>query len=157
TRGQLRLALAERQRLVAAALHLAHEEDPEADDEEEWAPRIENRRPRADGRLLRGDDNAALDQLVDQAVVLRRGIRLEVLAGLGEAADILSGDRDARDAALIHPLHELGERRLTLVLLEMRREVPDQHAEYDQRHPEQQTLQGRVQAEPPKALNFKIS
>ena len=30
-RGQLRLALAERQRLVAAALHLAHEEQPEAD------------------------------------------------------------------------------------------------------------------------------
>jgi hypothetical protein len=31
-RRELRLALAERERLVAAALHLAHEEDPEADD-----------------------------------------------------------------------------------------------------------------------------
>src|SRR5262249_50987796 len=46
-RRQLGLALAERQRLVAAALHLPHEEDPEADDEEEGPPRVENRRPRA--------------------------------------------------------------------------------------------------------------
>src|SRR6185295_12090152 len=51
--GQLRLALAERERFVAAALHLAHEEDPEADDEEEGSPRIQDGRPRADRRLLR--------------------------------------------------------------------------------------------------------
>src|SRR5262249_49499800 len=54
-------------------------------------------------------------------------------------------------------LHELGEGRLALVLLELRREIPDEHAEDDQRHPEQQTLQRRVQAEPPPALNVKIS
>src|SRR5262249_60021408 len=82
TRGQLRLALAERQRLVAAALHLPHEEDPEADDEEERAPRIEDGRPRTDGRFLRRDDDAALDQLVDETVVLGRGVRLEVLVDL---------------------------------------------------------------------------
>src|SRR6185436_14692436 len=51
-RRQLRLALAERERLVAAALHLTHEEDPEADDEKERSPRIKDGRPRADGRLL---------------------------------------------------------------------------------------------------------
>src|SRR5690606_2017508 len=36
---QLRLALAERQRLVAAALHLTHEEDPEPDEEQNRGPR----------------------------------------------------------------------------------------------------------------------
>ena len=49
-RRQLRLALAERERLVAAALHLAHEEDPEADQEQERRPGVEQRRPRADRR-----------------------------------------------------------------------------------------------------------
>src|SRR5262249_21393339 len=70
---------------------------------------------------------------------------------------ILSGDGDARHVPGIHPLHELGERRLPLVRLEFRREIPDEHAEHDQRHPEQQTLQGRVQAEPPTALNVKVT
>ena len=51
-RRQLRLALAERERLVAAALHLAHEEDPEADHQQDRRPRIEQRRPGARGRLL---------------------------------------------------------------------------------------------------------
>ena len=39
-RRQFRFALAERQRLVAAALHLAHEEHPEADHDEEGRPVI---------------------------------------------------------------------------------------------------------------------
>src|SRR6185436_11613390 len=58
-RRELRLALAKGERLVAAALHLAHEEDPEADDEQERPPRIEDRRPGADRRFLRRDLNAA--------------------------------------------------------------------------------------------------
>ena len=41
--------------------------------------------------------------------------------------------------------------------LKLGRKIPDEHAEDDERHPEQQTLQRRVQAEPPKALSFKIS
>src|SRR5262249_13882229 len=154
-RRELRLALAERQRLVAAALHLPHEEDPEADDEEERSPRVEDGGPRTDGRFLRGDDDAAFDQLVDETVVLRGSVGLEVLVDFGEAADVLAGDRDAGHAALVHPLHEFGEGRLALMLLEMRGEVPDEDAENDQRHPEHQTLQGRVHAKPPKALNFK--
>src|SRR5262249_5245125 len=102
-------------------------------------------------------DDAAFDELVDETVVLRGRVGLEVLVDFGEAADVLAGDCDAGDAALIDPLHELGEGRLALVLLEMSGEVPDEHAEDDQRHPEHQTLQGRVHAEPPTALNFKSS
>ena len=37
-RRQLRLALAKRERLVAAALHLTHEEDPEADHQQDRRP-----------------------------------------------------------------------------------------------------------------------
>ena len=44
-RRQLRLALAERQRLVAAALHLAHDEDPEADHQQDWRAVVEQRGP----------------------------------------------------------------------------------------------------------------
>src|SRR5262249_50482058 len=156
-RRQLRLALAERQRLVAAALHLPHEEDPERDDQDERSPRVENRRPRADGRFLGRDDDAALDQLVDEAVVLRGHIDLEVVVRLVVAADVVAGDGDARHAPGVDPLHELGEARRPLVRLELRREIPDQHAEDDQRHPEQKTLQGRVEAGPPTALNVKSS
>jgi len=32
--------------LLTAALHLAHEEDPEADDQQHRSPRVEQRRPR---------------------------------------------------------------------------------------------------------------
>src|SRR5262245_42976324 len=156
-RRKLRLALAERERLVAAALHLAHEENPERDDQDERAPRVEDRRPRADGRLLRGDDDAALDQFVDEAVVLRGHVGLEVIVRLVVAADVVAGDRDPRHASRLDPLHELGEARGPLVVLEFRREIPDEDTEHHERHPEQQTLQGRVQAGPPTALNVKIS
>src|SRR6185436_8570224 len=129
-RRQLRLALAERERLVAAALHLAHEEDPEADDEEERAPGVEDGGPRADGRLLGGDLDAAIDQLVDEALVLRRRVGLEMVVRLGEAVDFLAGDGDARDAARIGLLHELAEvhgpRRARL---ELGREIPDEDAQ----------------------------
>ena len=74
-RRQLRLALAERQRLVAAALHLAHEEDPEADHQQERRPGVEQRRPRAGRRLLGLDADAAVDQLVGKPFVLRRARR----------------------------------------------------------------------------------
>src|SRR4029079_5709432 len=61
-RRQLRLALAERQRLVAAALHRAQEEDQEADQEQDRRPRVEQRGPGARRRILRGDDHALVDQ-----------------------------------------------------------------------------------------------
>ena len=44
-RQQPRPALAERQGFVAAALHLAHEEDPETDQKEEGRPGNQGRKP----------------------------------------------------------------------------------------------------------------
>jgi hypothetical protein len=65
-RRQLRLALAEGQRLVAAALHLAHEEQPEPDHQQDGRPCVQQRRPGTVGRLAGGHDDVALDELVGQ-------------------------------------------------------------------------------------------
>ena len=109
TRRQLRLALAEAQRLVAAALHLAHEEQPEADDEQRGSPAEQERRPRAGGRFFRADLHLAGHQLVDEAFVLRRHVDVERLVGFGDARDVLTDDLDLGDAAGVDPGHELGE------------------------------------------------
>src|SRR5262249_27742518 len=58
-RRQLRLALAETECLVAAALHLAHEEEPEADDQQRRGPTEQQRRPWTGRRFLRADLNVA--------------------------------------------------------------------------------------------------
>ena len=72
---QLRAALAERQGLVPAALHLPHDEDPEANHQQDRRPRVEQRRPRA-GRLRLGVDvDALLEQLVAKPFVLGRARR----------------------------------------------------------------------------------
>src|SRR5581483_3297095 len=156
-RRQLRFALAERQRLVAAALHLAHEEDPEADHQQHGRPRVQQRRPRARGRFARVDLDVLLDQLVDEAVVLRRRVRAEVRAALGVAGDVLAGDRDRGDAPRVGPRHELAELHRLLGVLEARGEIPDEHADDDEHHPEQQTLQGRVQEHLSDNLSLKTT
>ena len=57
-RRELGFALPKRQRLVAAALHLAHEEDPEADHQQNGCPRKQKRAPRVGARLAGRDDDA---------------------------------------------------------------------------------------------------
>src|SRR5204863_6970778 len=98
---QLRLALAERQRLVAAALHLAHEEDPEADDEQERRPGIEEGRPRADRLLPDVDVDPLFDEEVDQPLVhtLRWDDRPEGVIGLGRGGRFLASYHDGRNLA----------------------------------------------------------
>ena len=155
-RRQLRLALAERERFIAAALHLAHEEDPEADHQQHRRPRIEQRRPRAGGRFLRLDHDAALDQLVDEAFVLIGSVGMEGLVVGVDASDVLTGDDDALDLPGFGRSHEVAEPDLLLVLLQFGRHVPDEDADNDDHHPEQQALQGRIQAEPPQSLSLKI-
>ena len=63
-RRELRAALAERQGLVPAALHLPHDEDPEADHQQDRRPGVEQRGPGAGRRRLGLDDDALLGELV---------------------------------------------------------------------------------------------
>src|SRR5581483_851851 len=156
-RRQLRLALAERQRLVAAALHLAHEENPEADHQENRRPRIEQRGPGTGGRLLRADGDAALEQLVREAIVLGRRVGRKLLALFRVSGDVLAGDRDGGNLSVVDLAHEIGERPLLIVLLQLGREIPDEHTNDDEHHPEQHVLQRGVQAGPPTGLSLKIS
>ncbi|MFN7918338.1 MAG: hypothetical protein U0Q55_23550 [Vicinamibacterales bacterium] len=66
------LLLPNERALVAAALHLAHEEDPEADRDEERRPVVEQRRPRTGRRFLRLHGNAAIRSgLVRQTLAFR--------------------------------------------------------------------------------------
>ena len=58
---ELGLALAEGERLVAAGLHLAHEEDPEADDQQHRRPGQQHGDERVLVRLLGADAGAGLD------------------------------------------------------------------------------------------------
>ena len=113
-------------------------------------PRVEQRRPRAGRRLLRLHDDAALDQLVDEAFVLRRARRCGSCS-LALVTPVISCPviDDARDLPGVDRRHELAEADRLVALLELRREVPDQHADDDEHHPEHQTLQRRVHAEPP--------
>ena len=79
-RRELRLALAERQRLVAAALHLAHEEQPEADNQQSIGahPRSSEAHGLAVGSLA-AHLHAAFHQLVDEAFVLRGHVGVKCL------------------------------------------------------------------------------
>jgi len=144
-RRQLRLALAERQRLVAAALHLAHEEDPETNQEQDRRPREQQRGPRRGGRFFRLDDDLLVEQAVDETFVLRRQCRPEFLLGQHLAGQLIAGDRDRRDLTRVHPVDELGEADIGFVALKARREVPNQADQNEHGHPENDALYCRVQ------------
>ena len=86
---QLRAALAEGHRLAAAALHLAHEEDPEADQEQHREPVDEEHVPERLGILAaRVDPDALFAEVADELGILR-GEGLETLAVGLLALDVL--------------------------------------------------------------------
>jgi hypothetical protein len=150
-RRKLGFALAERQRLVTAALHLTHEEQPEADNEQSRRPSEQQRRPRAGGRLLRIDLHVGLHQLVDEAVVLRWHVCVKCFVRLRGASEVLTDDFDFGYAARPDPRHELAEAHTPFGPLEPSGNIPNQQPHNEERSPEQQTLQRRVHFdEPPK-------
>src|SRR4029079_13165021 len=148
-------------RLVAAALHLPHDEEPEADQQQDGRPRVEQRRPGTRRLRLGGDLDAVILELVGEAFVLRRSVSAELRAavaadsGVEDAGDLVARNGDRLHVLLLDVLEELGERHRVLGALELRRELPDQDPDADQHHPEQQALEGRVQPGPPKCLTFK--
>src|SRR4029078_9985823 len=160
-RRELRAALAERQRLVPAALHLPHDEETEADHQQDGRPRVERRRPGTRRLRLRRNLDTVILELVGEAFVLRRGVGAELRAAVAadsrveDAGDLVARNGDRLHVLLLDVLEELGERHRVLGALELRRELPDKDPDDDQHHPEQQALEGRVQPGPPKCLTFK--
>jgi hypothetical protein len=147
-RRELRAALAERQRLVAAALHLPDHEDPEGDHQQDRRPRNQHRRPGAGRALFGRDDDPLLHQAVHQPLVRRRHVRGELLLGtVGGQRDVVSPDlvpdeRDPLNLLLLDFREELREGNPGPAGLQGTGELPDQRQDDDQRHPEQETLQG---------------
>ncbi len=106
-----RLALAERERAAAAAaLHLAHEKDPHADQEQHREPGDEHLRQEALLFLGLGLDlDAVLDQVADHPQVARAVGDVGLLVAAG--ADPLDGaalDACGLDLALLGLVHEFG-------------------------------------------------
>src|SRR4029077_14339325 len=100
--GEPGLRLAEGKRLVPAALHLAHEENPDADQDQ-------HRQPGQDGddvsrllRLGRLDRDAGFSEILDQVAVVRSVGREPLRLAIGAqllvlARDLAAGDRDSSD------------------------------------------------------------
>ena len=158
TARQLRLALAERQRLVAAALHLAHEEDPEADEQQDRRPRIEQRRPGAGRRApwrsrARPRSNSLFARPSYWVGAWVRNVSLDFSTPL----NLVARNRDAGDLAGFDLGHEGAEADGLLASLESRREVPDEDPDDDEHHPEQQALQSRVHSLPPNGSKLKTT
>ena len=160
--GELRAALAERERLVPAALHLPHDEDPEADHQQDGRPRIEQRGPGTGGFGLGGDLDVLVVELVAEPLVLRRRVGAELGLPLPSTAVVSTPvislpviddrlrPRPSRRAA--------GTRENGIgfsARWKLRREVPDQDPDDDEDHPEQQALEGRIQPGPPKTPDFQ--
>ena len=144
---ELRLGLAEAHGAAAARLHLAHEEDPDRDQEQHGEPRHEHAEER--GHVFLGgfgrDLHAFLVELVDQVRVVRR-IGLKV-AAVGEMSrDLIAGDGHILDVAAL----DLGEqlREADLVAADLHARALEQVEQGDQEeadeHPNGEVAEIRV-------------
>ena len=147
-REQLRAGLSERHRPVPARLHLPHDEDPQADQEQDRRPLQDDDEERAFARLFGRDLDVSLQQVGREVVVDGRVGADARLASLGrallEAADLLPADGDAVEVALLHHLQELAEgdgRRRGLAVVHDLEEQQDDHQDD---HPEKNVLDGCV-------------
>src|SRR5690606_25438985 len=140
TGRQLGAALSERQGLVPAALHLPHDEDPEADHDQDRRPGIEQGGPGADRLAVRLDLDARLVQLIRKAgVVTGRDVGPKGRIAVNQfAGDVVAGDLDGGDLFVPDLLKELGEGDLLFVPAGPgRRKAPDERPKHDEEHPEQ--------------------
>ena len=144
---QLRLGLAEAHGASAARLHLAHEEDPHADEQQHREPgdqHAEQRRHVVLGRLG-GDLDALLVQPVDQVGIVRR-IGLKV-AAVGEMpGDGVAGDGHVLDVASLDLREEL--RVADLVAADVHARALEQVEQRDQEqadeHPDGKVTEVRI-------------
>src|SRR5262249_29367080 len=133
--------LAEGERLGAAALHLPHEEDPDADEQEHRHPLQQDAVPGVRVRRLHRDADAALLERLDELRVLDDVGALGLRRVLERVLDEVAADGDGVDLALVDGLEELREVRLFLAALlralENREQEDDDEADH---HPEGKVL-----------------
>ncbi len=158
-RGELRAALAEREGLVPAALHLPHDEDPEADHQQDGRPVVEDGGPGARRGVAAGDGDAVFGEEVTEAFVLRDrvGAKRDAVGTSRDvlALDLVAGYLDLGNFLIGDFLQEGRERDLLGTPVQVRGEIPDQYRDNDEDHPEEQALEGRIQPWPPNRLAFK--
>src|SRR5207247_5175404 len=138
---QLGAALPEGHRLAAAHLHLTHEEDPHADQEEHGRP--VHHRDQVPGLVvlrLDVDLDLLVVQRLHQVRVLGR-IGLEALAGpaalgLVVAVDGLALHADVVDLVIVHRLQEAAEWHLRLARLLLGHHGPEEQPEEQEEQPE---------------------
>src|SRR5215210_3169671 len=155
-RHPLRTRLAEAHHLRAAALHLVHQEDPEAEQEHERQQRREDRPPRRGAATLRvvGDVVLLELRLERQQRLVARVVHVELLAApeLGRGPLLVRVDDELLDRArvLLDPVDQLRVRDLALALRaaheRLARQIDEQHDD-DQR--EEGATKETVQVGPP--------
>ena len=139
-RHPLGAALAEAHHLRAAALHLVHQEDPEADQEQDRQEAGEERPPGARPGALRVELDVVLleDLLVRDLRLRRRVVDLDLLARVEHGGDRLPGrrERDLADVARLRLLDQLRVGELPPVVAprhqRLARQVDEQH-DHDER------------------------
>ncbi len=103
-------ALAERQRLVAASLHLADHDEPQRAQQDKWRQVQQPSRPAAGLSVLHRDVDALVAQFLDHVGVAGHDCGVEAsLVVLEFAADLLANNRHFADVALVHLGEELRE------------------------------------------------
>ena len=147
---ELRPALAERERLVAAGLHLAHEEDPEADDQQERRPAEEELQQRVLLGLFDVDPDLGGPQLGDQLRIVRHVggelLILVVLAAFLEGAGhFLAADGHLGYPAIVHLFDELREDQLLVVAAAGLECVPENDHHHEDGDPENECANGGIQ------------
>ncbi len=134
----LRAALAETQRLVPAALHLPHHEDPERQQKNKRNGVDQNGNPAAARFLVVVDVHALGEHGVVQILVDVGNDRMQLLVVVFiRAVQIVAADAYGLDLARVHIVHQLRVRELGVrARLGVMDYGPKQHHNHDDDHPE---------------------
>ena len=136
---ELGAALPERHRLAAADLHLAHEEHPEADQQDHREPVDEEDVPEGLGVLAAGVDADALGAEVADELGVRQARRSGTASPLVLlAVEVLTLDRHLGDLALVDSGEEVAEDHLLVAGRLLREDVHEQQDHENQEEPERE-------------------
>ena len=140
------LALAERERATpAAALHLPHEEDPHADQQQHREPGNEDLRQERLLLILLAVDLDAVLQQVAHHPDIAGAVRRELLLVGRRPVDLAAFDRRGFDAAALGRVHEFGIRNGILARLPRVELLDDDQHHHEDHGPDADVLDQIVQ------------